>query len=101
MQSTDNKIMAAFEGMALAARQHQSDSVLLQHALMAASTIAEGMPGDEARKLEQLIDACLVATQRTLDSLASSRGELHETRMEIGMLIQTWPGLPHGNGGEK
>jgi len=31
-----------------------------------------------------MIDACVVATQRTLNTLAVSNGELHEIKMDIG-----------------
>ncbi|HGY1052570.1 TPA: hypothetical protein ACNUVO_003323 [Aeromonas salmonicida subsp. pectinolytica] len=88
MRKADNKIMAAVEGLAVAARQHQGDSMLLLNTLMAASTIAEGIAGEDARRLEQMIDACIMATERTLDHLSINRNELHETASDLGTLLQ-------------
>lgn len=88
MRKADNKIIAVIEGMASAAQQQQNDAVLLLHALKAASAIIEGMRGEEARELEQLIDASISVTMRTLDHSVISRNELHEATLNIGVLLQ-------------
>lgn len=88
MWKADNSIIAAFEGMASAARQQQNDAVLMLHALKAASAIAEGIPGQEARELEQLIDASISVATRTLEHSAISRNELHEATLNIEVLLQ-------------
>lgn len=84
MQKEDRNIMVIFEALTTASRQHESDTVLLHQTLLAASTIVEGIEGPAARQLERMIDACVVATQRTLNTLTASNGELHEIKMDIG-----------------
>ncbi|WP_421350611.1 hypothetical protein [Aeromonas veronii] len=93
MQNKDNNIMVIFEALTTASRQHESDTVLLHQTLLAASTIVEGIEGPAARQLERMIDACVLATQRTLNTLAVSNGELHEIKMDIGHHLRTHQAL--------
>lgn len=83
MQIEDRKIMVIFEALTTASRQHESDTVLLHQTLLAASSIVEGIEGNAARQVEQMIDACVLATQRTLNTMAVSNGELHEVKIGI------------------
>lgn len=87
MHLQDKQIMGIFESLIRAAQQHQGDSVLLLQTLLAASSIVEGIPGEEARQVEQMIDACVMTTQRTLNSIQESRGELHEMKMDVGQAL--------------
>lgn len=93
MQTKDRSIMVIFEALTNASRQHESDTVLLHQTLLAASTIAEGIEGPAARQLERMIDACVMATQRTLNTMAVSNGELHEIKIDIGQHIRAHQAL--------
>ena len=79
----DTNITRILEDLNRAAHRHQGDALLLLNTLTAVSSIVEGISGDDARRAEQMIDACVMATERSLSSIQESRGELHEVKMEI------------------
>lgn len=93
MLFVDTGIIGMLEDLNRAAHRHQGDALLLLNTLTAVSSIVEGIPGDDARRAEQMIDACVMATERSLSSIQESRGELHEVKMEIAHLMGGHCGL--------
>lgn len=76
------------EAMTERGRQHQADTLMLLMTLREAARLAETLPGPEAREIEDLLSACLLSAQRTLDTLGETRAELHEFNMNVRLTAQ-------------